>query len=79
MVHHGDEKVEQNNDVDDGEGAEHEEAEKPGELFDACQLEVVQVDEAENGPEKGLDCLPQTENKKKSNGTLVGLVICFLL
>ena len=50
MVHHGDEEVEQNDDVDDGEGAEHEEAGETGELLDAGQLEVVQIDEAENGP-----------------------------
>lgn len=61
MVHHGDEKVEQYDDVDDGEAAEHKEAPEPGELLDPGQLEVVKVDEAEGGPEQGLGGLPQAE------------------
>ena len=63
MVHHGDQQVEQDDDVDDGEGAEHEEAGEPGELFDAGQLEVVQVDQAENRPEKSLGRFPKTEKE----------------
>ncbi len=59
MVHHCNEQVEQDNDVDHGEGAEHEEAEEPGELLDAGQLEVVKVDEAEDGPEQRLRRLPE--------------------
>ena len=59
MVHHGDEEVEQDDDVDDGEGAEHDEAPEPRELLDARQLKVVEVDEAKGGPEEGLSCLPQ--------------------
>ena len=51
VVHHGDQQVQQHDDVDDGEGAEHDEAPEPGELLDAGQLEVVEVDEAEGGPE----------------------------
>ncbi len=59
VVHHGDEEVEEDDDVDDGEGAEHEEAGEARELLDAGQLEVVQVDQAEDGPEQGLGGLPQ--------------------
>ena len=43
MVHHGDEQVEQHDDVDDRERAEHEQAAEPGELLDAAQLEVIQI------------------------------------
>jgi hypothetical protein len=59
MVHHGNEQVEQDDDVDDGEGAEHEQAGEPGELLDAGQLEVVEVNQAENGPEERLRGLPK--------------------
>ena len=51
VVHHGDEEVEQDDDVDDGEGAEHDEAPEPRELLDPGELEVVQVDETESCPE----------------------------
>ena len=64
MVHHGDEEVEQNDDVDDGEGAEHQESGEPGELLDAGQLEVVQVDEAENGPKQCLGSFPKAETMR---------------
>ena len=63
MVHHGDEEVEQDDDVDDGEGAEHDEAPEPRELLDARQLKVVEVDEAKRGPKQGLTCFPEAENK----------------
>ena len=59
VVHHGDEEVEQDDDVDDGEGAEHDEAPEPRELLDPGELEVVQVYEAESRPEQGLWCLPE--------------------
>ena len=35
----------------------------PGELLDAGQLEVVEVDEAEGGPVQGLHRLPDTATK----------------
>ena len=63
MVHHGDEEIEQDDDVDDGEGAEHDEAPEPRELLDPGQLEVVQVDQAKGGPKQGLTCFPKTESK----------------
>ena len=62
MVHHGDEKVEQDDDVDDGERAEHDQAPEPRELLDPGELKVVQVDQTEGGPEQGLACFPKTEN-----------------
>ena len=61
MVHHGDEQVEQDDDVDDGEGAEHDQAPEPRELLYPGQLKVVQVDQTEGGPEQGLACFPKTE------------------
>ena len=54
VVHHGDQEVEQHDDVDDGEAPEHDETPEPCELLDPSQLEVVQVDETEGCPEEGL-------------------------
>ena len=51
MVHHCDEKIEQNDNIDDREGTKHEHAPEPGELLDAGQLKVVQIDQTECGPE----------------------------
>ena len=62
VVHHGDEEIEQDDDVDDGEGAEHDEAPEPRELLDPGQLEVVQVYQAKGGPKQGLTCFPKTES-----------------
>ena len=59
MVHHGDEQVEQHDDVDHREGAEHEQAGEARELLDASQLEVVQIDQTEDGPKQSLGGLPQ--------------------
>ena len=61
MIHHRDEQIEQHNDVDDGEAPKHDEAPEPGELLDPCELEVVQVYEAECRPEQGLRCFPEAE------------------
>ena len=41
VVHHSDEEVEEDDDVDEGVAAEHEEAEEARELLDAGQLEVL--------------------------------------
>ena len=65
MVHHGDEEVEQDDDVDDGEGAEHDETPEPCELLDPGQLKVVQVDQAKGGPKQGLAGFPKTEKAKE--------------
>ena len=51
MIHHGNQQVEQHNDVDQREASEHDEAPEPGELLDPGQLEVVQVNQAERSPE----------------------------
>ena len=66
VVHHGDEQIEQDNDVDDGEGAKHDEAPEPGELLDPGELKVVQVNQAKGRPEQGLACLPKTENTSET-------------
>ena len=65
MIHHRDEQIEQHNDVDDGEAPKHDEAPEPGELLDPCELEVVQVYQAERRPEKGLCGLPEAEMRQK--------------
>ena len=59
VVHHGDEEVEEHDNVDDGEGAEHDEAPEPCELLDAGQLKVVQIYQAEGRPEQSLTGFPQ--------------------
>ena len=51
MIHHGNEQIEQDDNIDHGEGPEHKETEKPCKFFDASQLEIVQVYQAKNCPE----------------------------
>ena len=60
MVHHRDEEVEQDGDVDGRVAAEHEHAPEPGERLEPGQLEVVQVDETKHSPEQRLHGLKQT-------------------
>lgn len=64
MIHHGDEQVEQHDDVDDGVRAEHEHAPEAREDLDAVQLERVQVHQPEGRPEQRLHGLKQTERKE---------------
>ena len=61
MIHHGDQEIEQNDDVDDREAAEHDETPEPGELLYSTQLKVVQIYQTKSSPEQSLWCLPQTE------------------
>ena len=51
MIHHGDEQVEQDDNVDDRVAAEHEQTPESCETLDAGQLKVVQIDETESSPE----------------------------
>ena len=60
MVHHGDQEIEKDDDVDQREAAEHDETPEPGELLDPCQLKVVQIYETKSCPKQSLRCLPQT-------------------
>ena len=61
MIHHGDEKIEEHDDVDDGEAAEHGHAPEPGELLDSRQFEVIQVNQTKACPEQSLRRLPQAD------------------
>ena len=54
MVHHGDEKVEEDDDVDEREAAEHDEAPESGEFLDSCQLKVIEINQPECSPEQSL-------------------------
>lgn len=63
MVHHGDEQVEQHDDVDDCVGAEHEHAPEPREDLDPLQLERVQVHQSERRPEQRLHRLEQAATR----------------
>ena len=62
MIHHGDQEIQQDDDVDDREAPEHDETPESRELFDSRQLEVVQVYQTKCCPKQSLRCLPQTEN-----------------
>lgn len=52
--HHGDEHVEQNNDVDHGVRTEQQQAPKPRETLDPGEIERRQIHETETGPEERL-------------------------
>lgn len=60
MVHHGDEQIEQHNDVDNGVRTEHEHSPEPCEYLDSVQFKTIQVHQAEHGPEQRLGGLEQT-------------------
>lgn len=51
MIHHGDEQIQQDHDIDHRVGAEHEHAPEASKDFNSVQLETVQVDQTKNGPE----------------------------
>ena len=61
VVHHGNQEIEKDDDVDQREAAEHDESPEPGELLDPTELEVVQIYQTKSCPEQCLCCLPQTE------------------
>ena len=67
MVHHGNEEVEERNNVDDGEGAKHDEAPEPRELLDPGQLKVVEIYQAEGRPEQSLTGFPQAGGGNESS------------
>lgn len=50
--HHGDEQVQQDDDVDDTVGAEQKQTPEPGVGLDATEVEGVQTHHAETGPEQ---------------------------
>ena len=58
MVHHGDEEIEQDNDVNQRKATEHDETPEPGEFLDPSQLEIIQVYETKSRPEQSLWSLP---------------------
>ena len=66
MIHHCNEQVKEDNDVDYGEASEHDEAPEPGELLDPSELEVVKVYQTESRPEQGLCGLPEAEMRRVS-------------
>ena len=51
VIHHGDQEIQQDDDVDNRETPEHHQPPEPRELFDSCQFEVVQVYQAKRSPE----------------------------
>ena len=65
MIHHGDQKVQEHDNIDDRVRPEHQHSPEPGEALDASQLEVVQIDESKHSPEQRLSRLKQTVNRKQ--------------
>ena len=65
MIHHGDQKVQEHDNIDDRVSPEHQHSPEPGEALDASQLKVVQIDEAKHSPEQCLSRLKQTANRQK--------------
>jgi hypothetical protein len=51
MIHHGDQKVQENDNIDDRVSPEHQHSPEPGEALDTSQLKVVQIDESKHSPE----------------------------
>jgi hypothetical protein len=51
MIHHGDQKVEKHDNIDDGVSPEHQHPPEPGKALYASQLKVVQIDESKHSPE----------------------------
>ena len=70
--HHGDEHVQEHNNVTDAVGAKHEEGPKSGELFDPSQFEISQRDETKGGPKEGLRSLKEV-SKPTPNDTGIAL------
>ena len=66
MIHHCDEEVEKNDNVDHGEASKHNEGPESRELLDAGQLEVVKVDQSKCRPEQRLTRLPKTGKQQGS-------------
>lgn len=60
MIHHGNEKVQKDHDIDNGVAAKHQHSPESGESFDFTEFEVVQVDQSEHSPEQSLNCFEQT-------------------
>lgn len=61
VIHHRNQQVQQHHDVDHRVRAEHQHAPEARENFDPVQLEVLQVDQSEHGPEQGLDRFEEAE------------------
>jgi Rad3-related DNA helicase len=80
MIHHGDQKVQEHDNIDDRVGPEHQHSPEPGEALDASQLKVVQIDEAKHSPEQCLSRLKQTVNRQQVLAITVHITIqCAML
>ena len=54
VAHHGDEHVQQDDHIAGDVAAEHEKSPEPGEILDAGQLKVAELDKTEDRPEESL-------------------------
>lgn len=69
MIHHCNEQIEQDDDVDDRVCAKHKHAPEASEAADSGQLEVIQIDQAKHSPEQCLRCLEQTVDNERNSQT----------
>lgn len=60
MIHHGDQEIQKDDNVDDRVSTEHQHTPEPGEHLDAVQLEALEIHQAEHRPEERLYGLEQT-------------------
>ena len=58
VIHHCNEKVEKNNDVDDRKASKHDKSPESSKLLDTIQFKVIEVNQTKGGPKECLCCLP---------------------
>jgi len=63
MIHHGDQEIQEDDDVNNWISAEHQHAPESGEYLDAVQFKAVEIHQAENRPKERLYRLKQTTRK----------------
>lgn len=66
MIHHGDQEIQEDDNVDDRVSAEHQHAPESGEHFDAVQLEALEIHQAEDRPKERLRGLKQTVERRNA-------------
>lgn len=54
MIHHRDQEIQENDDVDDRISAEHQHTPESSKHLDAVQFEALEIHQAENRPEQRL-------------------------
>lgn len=63
MIHHGDQEIQEDDNVNDRISTKHQHAPESGEYLDAVQFKAIEVYQAENRPEERLYRLKQTAHE----------------